>query len=217
MRGRGGWAQIWVAVLLSAGACSTEMANEPGSPETTATSSSDIPTDLASLAGPMTLMIVATNAGVLVGTPAGDSQFYDNGDPGKLAMAAATAGIPVCSIELGMLVTPPAPAGAVAQSVAAAMDQCSHQNLTSDLAELRQLQTPSTVVIVGANAAETVGSTNNGVNYFYGADVLGMLHAARTLDVTACVVAPQNISLPMYPLGATPGVSIPQALASCGL
>jgi hypothetical protein len=192
------------------------MAHEPGQADTTTTSSSDIPADLRTLAGPMSLMIVASNAGVLVGTSMGDAHFY-NDDPGKLAMAAATARIPVCSIELGMLVTPPAASDAVAQSVAAAMTECSHQNLTSDLAELRMLQSPSTVVVVGANAAETVGSSNNGVNYFYGADILGMLHAARALDVTACVVAPQNIALPMYPMGATSGVSIPQALASCGL
>lgn len=206
--------KIWVAGVLAASACSSERAREPGQPETT--SSSDLPADLATLAGPTSLMIVASNAGVLVETSMGDMRFY-NDDPGKLAMAAATARIPVCSIELGTLVTPPAASDAVAQSVAAAMAGCSHQNLTSSLAELRMLQTPSTVVIVGANAAETAGSTNNGVNYFYGADIVGMLHAARSLDVTACVVAPQNISLPMYPTGATPGVSIPQALASCGL
>jgi hypothetical protein len=42
-----------------------------------------------------------------------------------------------------------------------------------------------------------------------------MLHAARQLNVTACIVAPNALALPTFPSGQTPGLSIDEALASC--
>jgi hypothetical protein len=205
-------------VIAVMGACSSEMdPNAPPTPPSTPTTTmGDSLSNLGSLVGSQSLMIIATNASALVRGPTDDVHFFNN-QPGEVAAAAASVHLPVCSVELDALVVPPAPAGDVAASVTAARAKCAQEDLTSMLTELRALQTRSTEVIVGANAAETWHSTNNGVNYFYGDDVLGMLHAARQMNVPACVVAPGDISLPMYPGGQTPGVSLADALQGCGL
>jgi len=68
------------------------------------------------------------------------------------------------------------------------------------LARLAGLKTASTVVIIAANTAVTVRSSNNGVNFFYDADI----------------VIPDSLALPTPPSGQTPGLSTDEALARCG-
>ena len=223
MRGQGGvqgdFRLIALAVVIAVlAACSSEMdPNAPPTPPSTSTTTMDDSlSNLGLLVGSQSLMIIATNASALVGGPTDDVHFFDN-QPGEVAAAAASVHLSVCSVELDALVVPPAPASEVAASLSAARAKCVQEDLTSMLAELHALQTRSTEVIVGANAAETWHSTNNGVNYFYDDDVLGMLHAARQMNVLACVVAPGDISLPMYPAGQTPGMSLADALQGCGL
>jgi hypothetical protein len=223
MRGRGGvqgdLRLIALGLVIAVvGACSSEMdPNAPPTPPSTSTTAMDDSlSNLGSLVGSQSMMIIATNASALVRGPTDDVHFFSN-QPGEVAAAAASVHLPVCSVELDALVVPPAPASDVAASLTAARAKCAQEDVTGMLAELHALQTGSTEVIVGANAAETWHSTNNGVNYFYGNDVLAMLHAARQMNVLACVVAPGDISLPMPPTGQTPGVSLADALEGCGL
>ena len=208
-----------LAVITALGACSSEM--DPNGLRATSTPPTTPPptgyalSDLGSLVGSQSLMIIGTNASALVGAPTDDVHFFNN-QPGEVATAAATVHMAVCSVELDALVVPPASAADVTASLTAARAKCAQEDLTRMLAELHALQTRSTEVIVGANAAETWHSTNNGVNYFYDGDILGMLHAARQMNVMACVVAPSDISLPTS-MGQTAGVSISDALQGCGL
>jgi hypothetical protein len=159
-------------------------------------------------------MIIGATASAVLDTPDASVRFFV-GDPGTMASTSAQAGIPVCSIELDTVQTPPMPDDVVTTSLMSAVQACANDRLDDMLAELRQLQTPSTVLIVAANVAATVHSTNNGINYFYDTDILRMLHAARQLNVTTCVVAPNALSLPTFPQGQTAGLSIDDALASC--
>jgi hypothetical protein len=220
MRNRGGSWRIGLAVIFALGACSSQM--DPNAPEpppsgtTTSTTMGHSLSDLGSFVGPQSLMIIGTNASALIGAPVDGVLFFQD-QPGEVAAAAASAHVAVCSVELDALVVPPARAADITASLAAARARCAQEDLTRMLAELGGLQTSATEVIVGANAAEIWHSTNGGINYFYGDDVLGMLHAARQMNVLACVVAPGDISIPMYPMGETPGVSLADALAGCGL
>ena len=65
------------------------------------------------------------------------------------------------------------------------------------------------------NTAITVHSTNNGINFFYDADIVRLLHAARMTYVPVCDVAPDTLALPT-PEGQTAGLSVQDALARCG-
>jgi hypothetical protein len=168
-------------------------------------------------AGPDKLLIVGTNAGVVTSTQsanAGALQLIE--DPETLVEAAATAGMPVCSVEYQGLTLDPTLADASTLSVSQAVDGCLKEDLGDMLSRLGGLKTPETVVVIAANAAITVHSTNGGINYFYDADMLGLLHAARKLYVPACLIAPQALALPTYPQGQTPGLSVDEALATCG-
>jgi hypothetical protein len=209
---------LMVAVLACVGGCSSQMAlADPPPPDThTPAATPALSVDaLRPLVGPQTRMIVGATASVVLDTPDGALRFFV-ADPATTAATAAEVGIPVCSIELDTVQTPPMPDDVVSMSVMSAVQACANDQLAAMLAKLRQLQTPTTVVIVAANAAATVHSTNNGINYFYDGDILRMLHAARQLNVVACVVAPSDLALPTLPAGQTPGLSIDQALASCG-
>ncbi len=209
---------IGVVALAALGACSSEMDPNAGkvSGTTVTTPSFDSLSALTSVADSKSLMLLGTNGGALAGALDGSMHFYDQ-DPGTIAAAAFAAHISVCSIELDGLIMPPRSNSDLAASLAAGIAKCNQEASPDMLAKLGQLQTPTTVVIVGANAAETWHTTNNGVNDFYGDQILGMLHAARTLNVSACVVAPADLSLPMSPTGQTPGLSIADALTGCGL
>ncbi len=221
-RGGGRGAVRWIALstMVALGACSSEMdpsasptmSGDTSSPEATI----DSLNDLQSVKTAASLMIVGTNGSALVGAPGAAVHFYGN-TPGKVSATAAALQIPVCSIELDALVMPPAAVADIANSLASARARCDQEDLTIQLEQLRALQTPAIELIVGNNAAETWHSTNNGVNYFYGDAIVGMLHAARQLNVTVCVVSPNSISVPNFPSGETPGVSISDALAACGL
>ncbi len=211
-----------MVVLACVGACSSQM--EPADPvppppaPTTPTTTTTLPTvsvaALAPLVGPSTRMIIGATASAVLDMP-GDAVQLFVGDPGTMASTAAEVGMPVCSIEPDTLQTPPMPSDVVSWSLLSAQQTCASDQLDDMLAKLRLLQTPSTVVIVAANTAATVHSTNNGINFFYDLDILRMLHAARQLNVTACVVAPNDLALPTPPSGQTPGLSIDEALASC--
>jgi hypothetical protein len=217
MWGRGDVRSIGLVVLVALGACSSQMDPSAGMMSgTTPASTSDSLSDLASISAPPSLMVLGSNGGVLTGTKDSTPHYFKQ-DPGAVAAAAFAAHISICPVELDELVMPPAPSSDVVASLEAELSECDLAVGPFALTELRQLQTPTTVVIVGANATETWHTTNNGVNYFYGNDVLYMLRAARVLNVSACVVAPADIALPMAPSGQTPGVSIADALAGCGL
>jgi len=137
-------------------------------------------------------------------------------DPETLVEAAAMAGMPVCSVEYQALTLDPTLADATTLTVSQAVDGCLKEDLGDMIARVAALKTPETVVVIAANAAITVHSTNGGINYFYGADMLQLLHAARKLYVPACLIAPQALALPTYPQGQTPGLSVDEALATCG-
>jgi hypothetical protein len=219
MRNRGGSWGIGLAVAFALGACSSQM--DPNAPQmppsTTTTTMGDSLSDLGSVAGSMRMIVLAANGGTLMGANDLQLHFYKQ-DPGTIAAAAFAAHIPLCPVELDNLPMPPlANDDEVVNSLQAELQKCDLAVSPTARMTLSALQTPSTVVIVGANAAEIWHTTNNGVNYFYGDEILFMLHAARELNVTACVVAPADIALPMAPSGQTPGVSIADALAGCGL
>ncbi|HEY7371971.1 MAG TPA: hypothetical protein VIF57_07305 [Polyangia bacterium] len=167
--------------------------------------------------GPDKLLMVGTNSGVVTSTQAADGpllQLYE--DPETLVEAAAMAGMPVCSVEYQGLTLDPALADATTLTASQAVDGCLKEDLGDMLSRLGGLKTPETVVVIAANAAITVHSTNGGINYFYDADMLRLLHAARKLYVPACLIAPQALALPTYPQGQTPGLSVDEALATCG-
>lgn len=214
-----------MVVLACVGGCSSQL--EPADPVPPGMPTTDLPTTdmlttpppvsaaaLTSLVGPQTRMIIGATASAVLDTPDAVVRFFA-GDPATMASTAAEVGLPVCSIELDTLQTPPMPSDVVTMSLISAVQACASDQLDDMLAELRQLRTPSTVVIVAANVAATVHSTNNGINYFRNADILRMLHAARQLNVIACLVAPNVLALPTFPSGQTPGLSIDEALATC--
>jgi hypothetical protein len=174
----------------------------------------DLVSQLKAVAGPDQLLIVGTNQGAVTPISTRGPFTAFAADPESLTEAARVVGMPVCSIEMQAL----AVAGnsdATTMTVPDALDQCLKEDLQDMLARLGSLMTSSTVVVVAANTAITVHSTNGGINYFYNADIVGLLHAARKLYVPVCVVAPESLALPT-PEGQTPGLSVDEALASCG-
>jgi hypothetical protein len=171
--------------------------------------------ELMALSGPDQLLIVGTTAAAVtpISTPGPFTAFPENAE--TMTEAAARAGMPVCSIELQTLAFNDA-SDATMMTVPDALGACLKEDLQDMLARLGSLQTPSTVVVIAANTAITVHSTNGGINYFYDTDIIKLLHAARKLYVPACIIAPQSLAVPTYPEGQTPGLSVDDALAACG-
>jgi hypothetical protein len=171
---------------------------------------------LKAAAGPSSLLVVGTNAGALTRAPAGGVQFFQS-DPETLVEAAAVIQMPVCSVELQALAVSTTGGGTTdGMTIDAALAECDQQDFGTMLDRLNALKTASTVVVIAANTAITVHSTNNGINYFYDADIVRLLRAARKLYVAACVIAPESLAVPTYPQGQSAGLSIDAALASCG-
>ena len=204
-------------MIAALGACVSQGPRSAGQDSgTTLTPPGDSLSDLSLVTGPASMLILAANGGELVGAVDGGLHYYVQ-DPGSIASAAFTAHVSVCPVEFDNLVLPPAASTDVVNSLNTEFKKCDTAVSPTARTTLMQLKTPSTVVIVGANAAATWHTTSNDVSYFYGDDILFMLHAARQLNVSACVVAPSDIALPMAPSGMTAGVSIADALAGCGL
>jgi hypothetical protein len=174
----------------------------------------DLAAALKELAGPDQLLIVGTNSGVVtpISTPGPFTAFVN--DPETLVEAAAAARMPVCSVEFHALALGETVGDVI--TVPDALDTCLKEDLQDMLARLGSLQTSSTVVVIASNAAITVHSTNGGINFFYDTDIVRLLHAARKLYVPVCEVMPQALALPTPPAGQTPGLSVDEALASCG-
>jgi hypothetical protein len=207
-------------LLLSMAGCGDRPLDPAGSDPGVGASAAppaDTAAALRALAGPNSLLVVGSNAGVVGRTPSGQVQYFAQ-DPGALVQAAGSANMPVCSIEMQDLAMPASAPGGTAGSglaVDAALTQCDQDDLGDMLDRLRGLQTPNTVVIVAANGAITARSTNGGINFFYDDDRFRLLRAARKLYVTACAIVPQDLAIPTYPEGQTAGVSIDDAVAAC--
>ena len=232
MDGRRSWLLLGVVLLLG-GACDSRPL-DPGTPNPggypnpgggplppvpvplPTPSPNTLIASLKSLSGPSSLLVVGTNAGAVARTPDGAVQFFQT-DPETLVEAAAVIQMPVCSVELQALAVSTTGGGTTdGMTIDAALAECDQADFGTMLDELNALKTASTVVVIAANTAITVHSTNGGINYFYGDDIVRLLRAARKLYVTACVIAPESLALPTYPEGQTAGLSIDAALASCG-
>ena len=171
---------------------------------------------LRDLGGADSLLIVGTNAGWVPRKPYGEIRTFRE-DPETLVEAAAVVGMPVCSVEFNALAIDSINGDAMSLTYAAASDACGNENLGDMIDRLNALKTASTVVVVAANAAVTDRTTNGGINFFYDADITRLTHAARKLYVPVCVVSPESLALPTPPQGQTPGLSVDEALAACGL
>jgi len=218
-------ASAWVTagLLLLGVGCGTRVL-DPGTGAGTGTStggSGAPPEDaivaaLRDLGGPDTRMIVGTNAGWVPRAPSGEIRTFRE-DPETLVEAAAVVGMPVCSVEFNGLAIDSINGDATSLTYPQAAEACGSENLGDMLDRLNGLKTPSTVVVVAGNTAVTDRSTNGGINYFYDADITRLTHAARKLYVPVCVISPESLALPTYPQGQTPGLSVDEALAACGM
>jgi hypothetical protein len=175
----------------------------------------DLVTTLKGLVGPGTQLIVATNGGVVTRAAYGPIPTFPDRDPETLVEAAAVVGMPVCSVEPLALAFASATSTAAELSTPDAQAMCVNDDLGDMLGRLSSLKTEATVVVVAANTAITVHSANNGINYFYDLDIGRLQRAARRLYVPVCIVSPDVLALPS-PGGQLPGLSIEDALASCG-
>ena len=229
---RSGWWAVTLAIVV--GGCAPRAleptAGSTGSSSDSSTGSStggspnpgdiivrpppDLVTSLRLLNHAYTKMVLGTNAGAVVARDGITTIFEDDAD--ALAEAAATVGMSVRSVELRRIVTPSTPGDPEALTIAAALDEYDSVDLADMVARLNALKTASTVVIIAANTAVTVRSTNNGINFFYDDDIIRLLRAARQLYVAACIVIPDSLAVPTYPTGQTSGLSIDAALARCG-
>lgn len=205
------------AALLVAAGCGPRALDPPAAPTTTGGSSNPeaIAATLRAVAGPDALMIVGINAGAVTGTRDGSARVLEQ-KPDLLAAAAMAVGMPVCSVEFQKLATPSVAGDLEAMTIDDALDLCRHDDLEEMLARLGALETPSTVVVIAANTAITVRTTNNGINYFYDADIVRLLRAARRLYVPVCVIAPDALGIPTFPEGSSPGLAVDEALLRCG-
>jgi hypothetical protein len=208
----------WAAALLIvAGGCGPRALDPTGAPTTAGSSNrDDIAAALRAVAGPEALLIVGVNAGAVTGTPDGSVPVFER-DPDTLARAARAVGMSICSVEFQKLVTPALPGDSNASTIDDALALCAGDSLSDMVARLGSLKTASTAVVVALNTAFTIYSTNNGINYFYDGDIIRLLRAARQLYVPVCVIAPDVVSLPTYPEGSSPGLTIDEALARCAL
>jgi hypothetical protein len=175
----------------------------------------DLVTTLKGLVAPGTQLIVATNGGVVTRIDDGRIPTFPDRDPETLAEAAAVVGMPVCSVEPQALAFASTTTSTEGLSTPDAQTMCLNEDLADMLDRLSGLKTDATVVVVAANTAITVHTTNNGINYFYDLDIGRLQRAARRLYVPVCVVSPDVLALPS-PGGQLPGLSIEDALASCG-
>jgi hypothetical protein len=193
----------------------TGMAGAGGTTGQAGAPGEDLVTTLKGLVGPGTQLIVATNGGVVTPAEYGPIPTFPERDPETLVEAAAVVGMPVCSVEPLALAFASTTSTAAALSTPDAQAMCVNDDLGDMLGRLSGLKTDATVVVVAANTAITVHSTNNGINYFYDLDIGRLQRAARRLYVPVCIVSPDVLALPS-PGGQLPGLSIEDALASCG-
>ncbi|HMF44677.1 MAG TPA: hypothetical protein VKQ32_28575 [Polyangia bacterium] len=224
VRGPGRWSLPAAALLLAVG-CGARALDPGVNPPTTGTAGQGMQPDpgpmtdligaLKALTGPDQLLVLGSNAGAVtsISTPGPFTGFLR--DPETLDEAAAVVGMPVCSVEFQSLTFGETASDPSMLTVPAALDTCLKEDLQPMLETLGALKTPSTVVVIAANTGITDHSTNNGINFYYDADIVRLLHSARKLYVPVCNIAPQTLSLPS-PQGQTTGVSIEDALASCG-
>ena len=161
-------------------------------------------------------VIIGTNGGVVV--PAGSDAvaLFVGTDPEALMEAAAVVGMPVCSVEPQALAFNAVTNDATGLSTPDAKAFCATDDLDEMIGRLSSLKTPELVVVIAANTAITVHSTNGGINAYYGDDIGRTLRAARRLYIPACIVTPDALALPTPPSGQTPGLSTAEALARCG-
>ena len=130
--------------------------------------------------------------------------------------AAAVVGLPVCSVEPRALAFNAVTSDTTGLSTPDATAFCASDNLDEMTGRLNELKTPEMVVVIAANTAITVHSTNGGINAYYDDDIGRTLRAARRLYIPACIVAPDALALPTPSSGQTPGLSTAEALARCG-
>jgi hypothetical protein len=171
---------------------------------------------LQAVAGPGRQLIIGTNGGVVALSDSGPYRVFDDRDPETLTEAAAVVGLPVCSIEPQALAPNAVMSDATGLSAPDATAFCASDNLDEMIGRLNGLKTPEMVVVIAANTAITVHSTNGGINFYYGDDIGRTLRAARRLYIATCIVTPDPLSLPTPPSGQSPGLSVDEALARCG-
>lgn len=209
------------ATLLGAIGCTPAPLDPNGDPGAAGaagqpTTGVDLVTALQANTGPGRQLILATNGGVVDRSDTGPLGVFADRDPEALMEAAAVVGLPTCSIEPQALAFASATSGPDGLSTPDAATYCAFDDLADMTNRLNSLKTPQLVVVIAANTALTWHSTNGGINYFYDDDIGRVLRTARRLYVPACIVTPDNIALPMYPSGQTPGISMEEALARCG-
>lgn len=219
------WLSVPAAALLLTLGCGARALDSGMNPPTTGTAgqggapdaagATDLVGQLKALTGPDNLLIVGNNAGAVTSISVQGAFLAFLRDPEALDEAAAVAGMPVCSIEFQSLTFAWTSSDPSTLTVMDALDACMKEDLQDMLARLGAIRTPSTVIVVAANTAITDHTTDNGINFFYDADIVRLLHAARKLYVPACIIAPASLALPS-PEGQTAGVSIEDALAICG-
>ena len=182
-----------------------------GAPESTL-----VATLRALAAEPGRQVIIGTNGGMVVAAASDAIALFAGTDPEALMEAAAVVGLPVCSVEPQSLTFTSVTSNATGLSTLDATAFCASDNLTEMIDRLNGLKTPELVVVIAANTAITVHSTNGGINAYYDDDIGRTLRAARRLYIPACIVAPDALALPTPPSGQTPGLSTAEALARCG-
>jgi hypothetical protein len=161
-------------------------------------------------------MIVGANASAVIDTYDGSTALYER-DPGGLVAAAAADGMPVCSVELQRLVTASQPAGPGVISVEEALIECGRLDLRDMLDRLSASKLPSSRVIIGTNVGLTMGGSDRETVAYFDDDVVRLLRAARQLYIRACIVVPETLQVETFPGNVSPGLSIEEALARCGI
>lgn len=228
-----GWGSfLAAAVVLLAVGCGTRALDPGMDPKTTGKTTgmttgtagqggapnpdpgTDLVAALQAIAGPDQLLIVGVTGGAVTSASSHGPTYTFVRDPEALVEAAAVVHMRVCSVEFQALTLGP-PGDVSTLAVSDALDVCLKEDLGDMPTRLAALQTPSLVVVVAPNTAITVHSTNNGINYFYDADIIRLLHAARELYVPVCFVMTGPLALPT-PQGQSAGASVDEALAACG-
>jgi len=199
------------ATVFFAGAACAPAALDPMATPTTG----GTPSSLAALAGPSTRLIVGSNAGAVINGASGRVSVFEQ-DPGELVDAAAAASMPACSVELRRLATGSQPADLEAIAIEDAVADCDGFDYGFVLDQLSASKLPTSLVLIGTNAAIRMGGTDHGFAYYYDQDVIRLLRAARKLYIPACIVVPDALEIPLYPEGHTTGLSIDEARARCG-
>jgi hypothetical protein len=207
------------ATFLAAIGCTPAPLDPTGNPGTAGqppTTGVDLVTALRAETGPGRQLILAANGGVVDRSDTGRLGVFADTDPEALMEAAAVVGLPTCSIEPQALAFPAVTSGPDGLTTPDAAWYCASDDLAEMTQRLNGLKTPQLVVVIAANTAITVHSTNGGINYFYDGDIGRLLRTARRLYVPACIVAPDILALPTAYSGTTAGLSADEALARCG-